>query len=211
MENRCSLCPHQADDYSFPPVDLTNSPYAQLRCGHQIHTHCLANYTTRRDCIEYVCGECGTSLYTNEQREWFRRGRDDRNDRMSKLWNSNECFREEFKKFAKLQRKANSINASLRKEYNELNKEWLTVTRPSVMYLKDQKKRFKKLYSNLPSRLKYTSIQRILSREKEKILQTYNVTRYELLFLRRIEGAPKVKIDTRRRYRGGYRFFRISI
>ena len=205
------MCPHEADAHSFPPVDLTNSPYAQLRCGHQIHTHCLANFTTRRDCIEYTCQECGTHLYTDEQREWFRRGRDDRDDRMSKLWNTNECFREDYTKFAKLQRKANLINASLRKEYNELNKEWLTVTRPSVMYLKDQKKRFKKLYTNLPSRVNNTSMLRILSREREKLLQTYNISRYELLFLHRVEGAPKVKIDTRRRYRYSYRFFRISI
>lgn len=211
MENKCSICPHEANLDRFPPVDLSTAPYAHLRCGHQVHTHCLAIFLDRQYGQNFRCEECNQSLYTNEEMEWFRRGAQDNDiNKVEKLWKSNEMFREHVVKLAKLQRRANALRNSLTSEYNELKKEWKTLTRPSIVYLKDQRKRFKKLYTNLPSRRITSAIEGLISRERRMILETYNMNRFELSLLHRIEGAPKTKINIRRNFRR-FGLFRVVI
>ena len=120
MEGNCSACEHP----------LEGRPITQLLCGHSYHTQCFfTNLAVAENVWDTVCVTCHAALlpdfeHEHQDVEEEEEGQDDNDDantyaaeeeRILNLYDTNEAFRKDIKKYIVALRGAAKPRAALRK------------------------------------------------------------------------------------------------
>jgi hypothetical protein len=193
----CSLCPRTDDQRrGLPePPELDGAPMSDLRCGHQVHTHCLMNSLyTRRE--EASCAECQVTFMTEEAITFVRQRYDDygrvvRNT-VANLWANNEEFRNDVKEYKKLSGKATTTQRIYARELKELKNRFKQNVLTSMAVINDQKRQATIELNALESRKVYKRAGAAISRKLNHFRRKWDVTSWGLRELNDIQGAPKI-------------------
>ncbi len=118
MEGNCSVCEHP----------LQGRPITQLLCGHSYHTQCfLTNLAVAEDITDIICVTCHVGLLPDfeheqeEQQEEEQEEEEDQNnnvaeeERLLNLYDTNETFRKDIKKYVMALRGAAKPRTAFRK------------------------------------------------------------------------------------------------
>jgi len=219
---RCSLCPRPTDYHNIPQVPLETAVYTYLQCGCRFHTNCLSMaYTLNLIDNVRACHLCHTDILTDEQTEWLRNyhreGRDlnriNYGNKFDKLWKENQVFREELKTISKFNRTISPLKKLYTAEQSQLKQEFKQIIFTSAEFIKDQRKKYKKLFMKLPTRSKFLSRSTRFNNMLNKILNTYDITQRQLHDgLQRTKGTPRIPYHTYQRWKySHYRVLRVRL
>lgn len=224
MEHQCIICPHEADLDKPPPINVENAPRIQFFCGHSVHTQCMiAKYYEYdrqiNDCTDFNrahCPECDSPLTSPEFNEWLNRkfrNRENRFINIENLWTTNEVFREDVKELSKVGRELTAGFNAHDKDIATLRREFKEVIKGSVTFIKSQSEVFNKRLVALPSRKKSTRASVKYNKCMKKLLDTYDLSQYEMRFFKHAKNTPKIPITYRHasHHRIGRYIFRVRI
>ena len=197
IEGLCSICPRTDDERrAVPePPELEGAPMSDLRCGHQVHTHCLINrlYIQR---LRATCQECEVTVMREEEAAFFRNRYDDY-DRVIRttvpdLWANNEEFRNDIKEYKKLSSKMVKIQSIYSKELKLLKERFKQNVLTSIAVINDQKRQATLELNALESRKLYKRTGSAVCRKLNILRRKWDVSSWSLRELNDIEGAPKI-------------------
>jgi len=206
-EHRCSFCPEEgAEVGTVPPQpeNLAAAAMANLRCGHQVHTHCLLNNVIRvrlryRNANDITCAQCDIPLVETNVIEYFQDlyERDDderpRRNTVRNLWENSQEFRDDIKKYKKSITEYNKASRNFMKEAMVVKNRFLQNIETSVQLIKDQKRVATQEFNRIASKRLFRSKTAICSRIKNQLRAQYDIPTWEIAdSLRQIEGAPKI-------------------
>lgn len=196
-ERLCSLCPTTDEERrAIPePPELDEAPMSDLRCGHQVHTHCLINrlYIGR---IRATCEECQVTIMRDEEAAFFRDryedyGRIVRNT-VADLWANNEEFRNDVKEYKKLIGKVITTKRIYAKELKVIKDRFKQNVLTSVEVINDQKRQAVNALNALESRKIFKRAGSAMGRKLIYFRRKWEVNSWALRELNDIEGAPKI-------------------
>jgi hypothetical protein len=221
QQNRCSLCP---DEHGPPQPNLEDPAFSDLRCGHQVHTHCLITFILsmrlRRNAAHTgTCAICDIPLVDAETIEYYEgiyegNERPQRRKTVKELWETSAEFKSDIKKYKKLMTEYNRAFTVFNREAKVVRTRFLENVDTSVQLIRDQKRVSVQEYNRIASKRLFMAKSAGLTRLKNLIRGTYAISLWDIADgLREIEGAPKIN---RRSYYYSWRmrsssFFRIKI
>ena len=221
-EHRCSLCPEEGQ--GPPQPNLAEAAHADLRCGHQVHTHCLLNYVfsvrlRRAAAHTACCPTCDIPLVDGETVEYYENlyENDNRPQRLTtvrELWETNAEFKNDIKRYKKTLGEYNKAYREFNKEARLVRTRFLQNVDTSVQLIRDQKRVSIQEFNRIASKRLFMAKSAAISRIRNQIRASYTVSFWDIVDgLREIEGAPKIN---RRSYYHSWRlrassFFRIRI
>jgi len=197
VDGLCSLCPrtHEERRAVPEPPDLDEAPMSDLRCGHQVHTHCLINrmYGQR---LNAICEECQVTIMREEEVTFYR-DRYDEDGRVihatvSNLWANNEEFRNDVKEYKKLNIKMGKIQRIYARELKELKNRFKQNVLTSIAVINDQKRQAINELNALESRKLYKRSGSAVCRKLNTLRRKWDISSWSLRELNDIEGAPKI-------------------
>jgi hypothetical protein len=196
-DHLCSLCPrtdHQRARVPPPPA-LEDAPMSDLRCGHQVHTHCLMNeLSEKRQRAE--CAECQITVMRDEAVAFYRERFEDygnlRRQTVATLWANNEEFRNHVKEYKKLSGKMTTTRRVYAKETRVIKERFKQNVLTSIEVIKDQKRQATLELNALQSKKLYRRAAGAIQRKLNFFRRTWDVTSWSLRELNDIEGAPKI-------------------
>lgn len=196
-EGLCSLCPRTDEERrAIPePPQLDEAPMSDLRCGHQVHTHCLINRLYIRR-IRATCEECQVTIMREEEAAFYR-NRYDEYDRVTRntvadLWANNEEFRNDVKEYKKLTSKMVSTQRVYSKELKVLKDRFKQNVLTSIAVINDQKRQAIADLKALDSRKKFQRAGGAISRKLHSFRRKWDLSAWSLRDLNDIQGAPKM-------------------
>lgn len=202
-QERCSLCPHEADLNPAPPLE-DNPPFTHFRCGHRVHTQCfIVQLSIHLDWFGRVsCPDCAQRVLNDGVLNYLRDYRDydagGRVNTVANLWETNEVFREQVREAAKLERDAAKKRRVVKLQVDALKKEWKEKTDGYRTILKNMRDSYIRRFREIQGRREMALATGKARRMKTIIRQTYDLGYYELERINRIRGAPKIGGVTRR-------------
>lgn len=196
-ENLCSLCPRtDLERGRLPePPELDGAPMSNLRCGHQVHTHCLINqlYLERRHA---ACSECQVTIMREEAIEFYRDMYDNYGNNarqtVATLWANNEEFRSDVKEYKKLNGKLIQVKRNYSKELKVIKDRFKQNVLTSVAVINDQKRQAIADLKALESRRLFQRAGSAIGRKLIYFRRKWDVNSWALRELNDIEGAPKI-------------------
>jgi 23S rRNA A1618 N6-methylase RlmF len=197
QENVCSLCPTTdmaRANLPEPPI-LLEAPMAFLRCGHQVHTHCLINELyTRME--EVTCAECQITILSERALSFIRdRHEEYRNvsrRTVATLWADNEEFRNDAKEYKKLCGTLTKAQRIYTKELGVIKRRFKQNVLTSIELINDQKKQSTIDLNALESRKLYKKAGFAIRRKLNHFRSKWDISPRTLRELNDIEGAPKI-------------------
>jgi hypothetical protein len=196
-DNLCTLCPTTDEQRTTvpEPPELEGAPMSNLRCGHQVHTHCLINqlYLVRRNA---ACADCGANIMRDEAVEFYREmyynDRDTVRETVANLWANNEEFRNDVKEYKKLSGKLLKIQRVYSRELKVIKNRFKENVLTSVAVINDQKRQAIADLKALESRKLYKRAGSAATRKLVYFRRKWDVTSWGLRGLNDIQGAPKI-------------------
>jgi len=198
MEGHCPVCEHP----------LQERPITQLLCGHSYHTQCfLTNLAVAETMGDVHCVTCHTGLLPDfvheEQEQEQEEEQQDENDdegtyaaeeeRLSNLYDTNETFRKDIKKYVIALRGAAKPRATFRKlaatKKTELAPTWAQI---KAMYEGHYSTKKDELMQSAEYKAFRSSDSRI-NRLYSLLHQRYNVTGWGLRSLRTKPGCKSIR------------------
>lgn len=211
---RCSLCPSEenADLYPVHP-DLANAPLADLRCGHQVHTHCLLHIfygnNVHRN-YAHTCMECHVSFISEDDTNFFANNNPDHRipggANVRTLWGENGEFRDSVLEIRKDILRLSPLNKKFQSKAKEIKNTFRDNTRLSVEIIRDHIRTAKRQYNAIPEKRKVDYLQNAIRTKFYSLSRKYNVERWDLQDLRNVPGAPKFPRNFRNYYHRRYRY-----
>lgn len=220
QEHRCSLCP---EEQGPPQPNLAEAAHADLRCGHQVHTHCLLNFVLslrlRRDGAHIAtCPTCDVPLLDTETVEYYENlyednRRPERRKTVKELWETNAEFKSDIKKYKKMMTEYNKAYRVFNKDARVVLAKFRENVDTSVQLIKDQKRVSKQEFNRIPSKRSFMAKSAALTRLKNQIRASYTISFWDIADgLKEIDGAPNISRNSYFSWR--FRttsFFRIRI
>jgi len=197
LEGLCSLCPRTDNERrGVPePPELDEAPMSDLRCGHQVHTHCLINQMYLRR-LAATCQECEVTIMREEEAEFYRERYDDygrvARNTVADLWANNEEFRNDVKEYKKLSGKATVTQRVYARELKEVKNRFKQNVLTSMAVINDQKRQATLELNALESRKVYKKAGAAIARKLNHFRRKWDVSGWGLRELNDIEGAPKI-------------------
>jgi hypothetical protein len=196
-EGICSMCPRTDDERrAVPePPPLEEAPMSDLRCGHQVHTHCLINqlYVQR---IRAICEECQVTIMREEESEFFRNRYDDYNrvnrQTVPDLWANNEEFRNDVKDYKKLTLKMSKVQRVYARELKLVKERFKQNVLTSIAMINDQKRQATNELNSLESRKLFKRTGAVVCRKLNTLRRKWDVSSWSLRELNDVQGAPKI-------------------
>ena len=193
----CSLCPTTDQQRARlpPPPELEGAPMSDLRCGHQVHTHCLLNkmHLTRQNS---TCEECQVTIMREEEIEFYREIYDDYNrvarQTIGTLWADNEEFRNDVKEYKKLGSKLTRMQRMYSKDAKVVKNKFKENVLTSIELIKDQKRLATSELTALESRKNFRRAGLAVLHKLNYFRRKWDVSSWALRELNDIEGAPKI-------------------
>ncbi len=198
MEAQCSLCPRTDEQRARlpqPPEPLLEVPMSDLRCGHQVHTHCLINELSQQR-QQATCAECQVTVMSDEAIVFYRDvydeyGRVARNT-VRDLWANNEEFRNDVKQYKKISGKVSITQRLYARELKEVKNRFRQNVLTSIEVINDQKRRATLELNALESRKAYKKAGAAICRKLNEFRRKWDISGWGLRELNDIEGAPKI-------------------
>jgi len=193
-EGLCSLCPRtDLERGRLPePPELDGAPMSNLRCGHEVHTHCLINqlYLGRRHA---ACSECQVTIMREEAIEFYRdMYQNDAGQTVATLWANNEEFRNDIKEYKKLSGKLTQVKRVYTKELKVIKDRFKQNVITSIEVINDQKRQAIADLKALDSRKKFQRAGSAIGRKLIYFRRKWDISSWGLRQLNDIEGAPKI-------------------
>lgn len=193
----CSLCPRTDDQRrEMPePPELDEAPMSDLRCGHQVHTHCLINrmYVQR---LRATCQECDVTIMREEEAIFYRDRYDDygrtARNTVADLWANNEEFRKDIKEYKKLSAVVSRTQRLYTRELKDIKNRFKQNVLTSIEVINDQKRQATVELNALASRKVYKKAGAAICRKLNNMRRKWDVSGWSLRELNDIEGAPKI-------------------
>jgi hypothetical protein len=196
-DHQCSACPRTDEERrAVPhPPDLEGAPMSDLRCGHQVHTHCLINrlYSGR---LTATCAECQVTIVTEAEITFYREryedyGRDARQT-VTTLWSDNEEFRKDVKEYKKLLGRSTTLHRMYSNDVKVIKNRFKENVLTSIAMINDQKRQATNEVNVLPSRKVSKRAEGLVIRKSNQIKRKWDISPWALRELNAVEGAPKI-------------------
>ena len=199
-QHHCSMCPEEGEGI-IPQPDLTEAAHSDLRCGHQVHTHCLINMIITMRLrhhapIDMACEQCQVPIIDADILEFF--NVHERNHRRTntvrELWETNEQFKKDIKAYKKATTEYNKAYRAFNRDARVVRTRYLQTIDPSIQFIRDQKRVASQEYNRIATKRAFLSKGAILTRIKNTIRRNYTASFWDIVDgLREIEGAPKIR------------------
>jgi len=200
-QHRCSLCP---EENGPPQPNVEDATFSDLRCGHQVHTHCLITFVLsmrlRRNAAHTgTCAICEIPLLDAETIAYYENLYDDterpqRRKTVKELWETNPEFKKDIKAYKKAMTEFNVSYRVFNKEARIIRTRFLQNIDTSVQLIRDQKRVSTQEYKRIPSKRIFMSKSNRLSRLKNQLRAIYGLSVWDIAdALKEIEGAPKIR------------------
>jgi len=201
QDHHCSLCP---EEHGPPQPNLDEPAFSDLRCGHQVHTHCLITFVLsmrlRRNAAHTAtCAICEIPLVDGETIQYYENlyndnERPQRRKTVKELWETNPEFKKDIKAYKKAMTEFNSSYRVFNKEARVIRTRFLENIDTSLQLIRDQKRVSTQEFKRIPSKRIFMSKTARLSRLKNQLRAIYGISLWDIADgLREIEGAPKIR------------------
>lgn len=197
VENLCSLCPRTDEQRARLPQqpELEGAPMSDLRCGHQVHTHCFINELSRRR-QHSVCAECQVTMMREEAITFYRNLYDPYDataqQTLTTLWSNNEEFRKDVKEYKKLLGRSTKLHRIYTRDIKVIRNRFKENVLTSVAMINDQKRQATNEVNVLQSRKISKRAAGLVIRKSNQIKTKWDISPWALRELNDIEGAPKI-------------------
>ena len=208
-ENLCSMCPRTDEDRRNTPEApelLDGAPMSMLKCGHQVHTHCLLNIVNIMN-TNASCRECGDRVMSDEAIHYFMNRYENFNNNtqiniLRNLWN-NEDFRNDVKEYKKLIGNTTRISVIYKREIKQITNRFKQNTLISTEVIKNYRREAMNEMKMAPSKKEYRKQLNSLNRYISQMTRKWDISAYSLRELNNIDGAPRIPIHNfyRKQYR----------
>ena len=200
-QHRCSLCP---EENGPPQPNMEDPAFSDLRCGHQVHTHCLITFILsmrlRRNAAHTAtCAICDIPLVDGQTIEYYENMYDgneqpQRRRTVKELWETNGEFKKDIKAYKKAMTEFNSSYRVFNKEAKTIRTRFLQNIDTSIQLIKDQKRVSTQEFKRIQSRRIFMAKSTRLNRLKNQIRAIYGISLWDIAdSLKEIEGAPKIR------------------
>jgi len=201
-QHRCSLCPEVGN--GPPQPNLDDPAFSDLRCGHQVHTHCLLTFVLsmrirRHAAHTATCAICDIPLVDGETIQYYENLYEDneqpqRRKTVKELWETNPEFKNDIKAYKKAMTEFNVSYRAFNKEAKVIRTRFLQNVDTSVQLIRDQKRVSVQEFKRIQSRRIFMSKSNRLTRLKNQIRAIYGMSLWDIAdALKDIEGAPKIR------------------
>jgi hypothetical protein len=200
QQHRCSLCP---EENGPPQPNLAEAAFSDLRCGHQVHTHCLITFVLsmrlRRNAAHTgTCAICEIPLLDAETIAYYENLFEDnaqpQRKTVKELWETNAEFKKDIKAYKKAMTEFNVSYRSFNKEARVIRTRFLQNIDTSVQLIRDQKRVATQEFKRIPSKRIFMSKSTRLTRLKNQLRAIYGISVWDIAdALKEIEGAPKIR------------------
>jgi hypothetical protein len=200
-QHRCSLCPEE----NGPPQPNVEDPaFSDLRCGHQVHTHCLITFILsmrlRRNAAHTgTCAICEIPLLDGDTIGYYENmyendERPQRRKTVKELWDTNPEFKKDIKAYKKAMTEFNVSYRAFNKEAKVIRTRFLQNVDTSVQLIRDQKRVSVQEFKRIATRRVFMSKSNKLTRLKNQLRAIYGMSLWDIADgLKEIEGAPKIR------------------
>ena len=198
-QHRCSMCPEEGE--GIPQPDLAEAAHSDLRCGHQVHTHCLINMIITMRLrhhapIDMACEQCQVPIIDADTLEFF--NGNERNPRRTntvrELWETNEQFKKDIKAYKKATTEYNKAYRAFNRDARVVRTRYLQTIDPSIQFIRDQKRVATQEFNRIATKRAFLSKGAILTRIKNTIRRNYTASFWDIVDgLREIQGAPNIR------------------
>jgi hypothetical protein len=200
-QHRCSLCP---EENGPPQPNMTDPAFSDLRCGHQVHTHCLITFILsmrlRRNAAHTgTCAICDIPLVDGETIQYYEdlyegNEQPQRRRTVKELWETSDEFRKDIKAYKKAMTESNVSYRAFNKEAKTIRTRFLQNIDTSIQLIRDQKRVSTQEFKRIQSRRIFMAKSTKLNRLKNQIRAIYGISLWDIAdSLKEIEGAPKIR------------------